>query len=97
MQHWLTLGEGGDAGLFLIYTRRGADNDHVVRHRAPLFIVRVGPEKLVVMCATGQVLVPENGSTLGNSSVTVVSADESWVTAGEARERGAEGNVYRVK
>ncbi|MEM7234140.1 MAG: sialidase family protein, partial [Planctomycetota bacterium] len=33
-QHWITLG----GGLFLIYTRRGADNDHVFRHRAPLFI-----------------------------------------------------------
>ena len=103
-QHWLTLGEGDDAGLFLIYTRRGADNDHVVRHRAPLFIAQVDPERLVVMRATEQVLVPENGSTLGNSGVTVVSPDESWVTVGEAnvdrpeaRARGSEGSVYQVK
>ena len=103
-QHWMTLGEGDDAGLFLIYTRRGADNDHVVRHRAPLFMAQVDPERLVVMRATEKVLVPEKGATLGNSGVTVVSADESWVTVGEAnvdrpeaRQRGAEGSIYVVK
>ena len=103
-QHWTTLGEGKDAGLFLIYTRRGADNDHVVRHRAPLFMAQVDPERLVVVRATEKILVPEKGATLGNSGVTVVSADESWVTVGEAnidrpeaKKGGAEGSVYVVK
>ena len=32
-QHWLAHRDG----LFLVYTRRGANNDHIVRHRAPLF------------------------------------------------------------
>ena len=103
-QHWVVLGEGDEAGLFLVYTRRGANNDHVVRHRAPLFMAQVDPEKLVVMRETEQILVPENGSTLGNSGVTMVSADQSWVTVGEAnvdrpeaKERGAEGSVYLVK
>ena len=32
--HWLTLGNR----LYLVYTRRGANNDHVFRHRAPLFV-----------------------------------------------------------
>ncbi|MFP6764975.1 MAG: sialidase family protein, partial [Planctomycetaceae bacterium] len=32
-QHWVTVG----GGLFLIYTRKGAGNDHIMRHRAPLF------------------------------------------------------------
>ena len=56
------------------------------------------------MRATEQVLVPENGSTLGNSGVTVVGPDESWVTVGEAnvdraeaKAGGAEGSVYQVK
>ena len=31
-QHWLTHGDG----LFLVYTRRGAHNDHIPRHRAAL-------------------------------------------------------------
>lgn len=30
-QHWLAHGDG----LFLVYSRRGADNDHIPRHRAP--------------------------------------------------------------
>lgn len=103
-QHWMTLGEGDGAGLFLIYTRRGADNDHVVRHRAPLFMAQVDPERMMVMRATEKILVPEKGATLGNSGVTVVSADESWVTVGEAnvdrpeaKKGGAEGSVYVVK
>ena len=39
-QHWVTHSEK----LFLVYTRRGAKNDHVFRHRAPLFIAEVDPE-----------------------------------------------------
>lgn len=103
-QHWLSLGEGEGSGLFLVYTRKGADNDHVMRHRAPLFIAQVDTENLVVMRATEQILVPENGATLGNSGVTRVDANESWVTVGEAnvdrpeaKERGAEGSVFLVK
>jgi hypothetical protein len=47
-QHWVTHSDG----LLLVYTRRGADNDHVFRHRAPLFIARVDPERLCVIRAT---------------------------------------------
>ena len=39
-QHWLVHRDG----LFLAYTRRGANNDHVMRHRAPLFLAQVDPE-----------------------------------------------------
>ena len=55
--HWVTHGDA----LFLVYTRRGAGNDHVFRHRAPLFIVQVDPERLVVLRATERILVPEHG------------------------------------
>jgi len=41
--HWVTHGDA----LFLVYTRRGAGNDHVFRHRAPLFIAQVDPAGLV--------------------------------------------------
>jgi hypothetical protein len=44
-QHWLAH----DDGLYLAYTRRGADNDHIFPHRAPLFIARVAPGKLHVL------------------------------------------------
>jgi hypothetical protein len=77
--HWVTHSEG----LFLVYTRKGADNDHVFRHRAPLFIAQVDPEKMVVRRGTERILVPQRGARLGNFGVTVVSPDETWVTVTE--------------
>lgn len=78
-QHWASHGDA----LFLVYTRRGASNDHVMRHRAPLFIARVDTEKLHVIRSTEQVLVPERGARLGNFGVTEVSDRETWVTVTE--------------
>lgn len=98
--HWVSVG----GGLFLVYTRRGLDNDHVVRHRAPLAMAQVDPEKLQVIRATEKILVPERGATLGNSGVTVVNPNESWITVSEAnvdrpeaKERGADGSLFLVK
>jgi len=42
-QHWVTHGDD----LYLVYTRRGANNDHIVRHRAPLFIAQVDKDRLL--------------------------------------------------
>lgn len=78
-QHWVSHSDS----LFLVYTRRGANNDHVTRHRAPLFIARVDPERLQIIRASEQVLVPEYGARLGNFGVTEVSEDETWVTVTE--------------
>lgn len=78
-QHWVTHRDA----LFLVYTRRGANNDHVMRHRAPLFIARVDPETLRVVRASEQALVPEHGARLGNFGVTEVNENESWVTVTE--------------
>jgi len=61
-QHWVSHSDG----LFLVYTRRGANNDHVFRHRAPLFIAQIDPERLCVVRATERILVPERGARLGN-------------------------------
>lgn len=80
-QHWATVGEK----LYLIYTRRGANNDHIMRHRAPLFIAQVDPEKLQVLRDTEQILVPENHATLGNSGVCRISDNETWITVAEGR------------
>ena len=52
------------SGLYLIYSRRGANNDHVFRNRAPLFIARVDPERPCVLRATEQILMPETGLDL---------------------------------
>jgi hypothetical protein len=77
--HWVVHSEG----LFLVYTRKGANNDHVFRHRAPLFMARVDPEKLAVQRASERILVPQRGARLGNFGITIVSPDETWVTVTE--------------
>ena len=78
-QHWVTH----SGGLFLVYSRKGANNDHVFRHRAPLFIAHVDPEKLRVVRRTERILIPERGARLGNFAVTEVSERETWVTVAE--------------
>lgn len=95
-QHWAVHSDG----LFLVYTRRGANNDHIIRHRAPLFIAEVNPdpEKLYVIRSTERVVFPERGAEMGNFGVNAVSPQETWVTVGEgmffdARQRGAKGCV----
>lgn len=98
-QHWLTHSDG----LFLAYTRRGANNDHIMRHRAPLFLAQVEPDKLHVIRATEQVLMPERGATFGNFGAAAVTENESWVTDSEgvwndaARKRGAKGATFLAR
>ena len=99
-QHWISHSDG----LFLVYTRRGANNDHVFRHRAPLLIAQVDPERLCVIRSTEKILIPEKGADLGNFDVTNVNADETWVIAAEGMhtqpttgspvQYGANNNVY---
>ncbi|MFN7932959.1 MAG: hypothetical protein U0R19_06500 [Bryobacteraceae bacterium] len=78
-QHWVSHPKG----LYLVYTRKGANNDHVFRHRAPLFIAKVDPTTLRVIRSTEQVLVPQRGARLGNFGVTDISGEETWVTVTE--------------
>jgi hypothetical protein len=75
-QKWVTHSDG----LFLVYTRRGANNDHIIRHRAPLFIAQVDPVKLHVIRATERIAVPERGESLGNFDATTVNDNETWIT-----------------
>lgn len=95
-QHWVTHSDA----LFLVYTRRGANNDHVYRHRAPLFMAQVDPESLRVLRSTEQILVAERGARLGNFGVVDVSPDETWVTVAEwmqpkgADQHGSDGSVF---
>ncbi len=78
-QHWVVMPDA----LYLVYNRRGADNDNVVRHRAPLFIAQVDPDRLCVIRDTEQILVPNRGARLGNFGVTKISDNESWVSVAE--------------
>ena len=95
-QHWVTH----HRGLFLVYTRRGANNDHVARNRAPLFIAEVDPEKLHVIRESERILIPNKGAALGNFGVCDVSEDETWVTVAEnmyhpkVQEYGSDGSVW---
>ncbi|MBS3763873.1 MAG: hypothetical protein KGZ25_11295, partial [Planctomycetes bacterium] len=75
-QHWVTH----DDAAWLVYTRRGLDNDHVFRHRAPLMIAEVDVEELVVIREAEQTLIPERGARLGNFGVTEVDQNETWIT-----------------
>jgi len=105
-QHWLTHSDG----LFLVYTRKGAGNDHVFRHRAPLFVAQVDPENLTVIRSTEQIAVPERGARLGNFGVANVTPDESWIVVTEWMQRwgpdyvipvdnelGADNSIYVAK
>lgn len=94
--HWLVHREG----LFLCYTRRGANNDHIPRNRAPIFIGQVDPERLCIVRDTEQVLIPERGVMLGNFGAAFITGNESWVTDAEfmigdqPHPRGADGSVW---
>jgi len=78
-QHWVDCG----GKLYLVYTRKGANNDHIMRHRAPLFIAEVDPERLQIIRLTEQVLVPERGARLCNFGVAKISENETWVSVAE--------------
>jgi len=101
-QHWLSHSDG----LFLIYTRRGAKNDHVQRHRAPLFIAQIDPVELCVIRKTERILIPEHGVPMGNFGAAAITENESWVTVSEfmwpawneeARKSGAAGKTFLAR
>ncbi|MBD3292787.1 MAG: exo-alpha-sialidase [Armatimonadia bacterium] len=85
-QHWVTHSDG----LFLTYTRRGANNDHVVRHRAPIFLAQVDPDRLCVIRETERVLVPDYGAQLGNFGACNASPYETWVVTTEGMHGDAQ-------
>lgn len=98
-QHWFA----SEKGLFLVYTRRGADNDHVFRHRSPLLMAQVDPDRLCVLRDTELVLVPERGARTGNFGVVEVGPNEAWVTVTEwmqpvgCEKHGSNNRVWCVK
>lgn len=98
-QHWLTHSDG----LFLSYTRRGYNNDHIPRNRAPIFLAQVDPEKLQVIRKTERVLIPERGVMLGNFGAAAINSNESWVTDAEyilsdqPHPRGGDGSVFAAR
>ncbi|MEN3943848.1 sialidase family protein [Prosthecobacter sp. SYSU 5D2] len=91
-QHWVAHSDD----LYLVYTRKGANNDHVFRHRAPLFIAKVDRKRLCILRATEQVLMPETGLDLaGGFGVLDYSPEETWIISTEMgfpEERKSESN-----
>ena len=78
-QHWLAHSDA----LFLVYTRRGANNDHVFRHRAPLFMAQVDPKRLCIIRDTEQIIVPDAAIVEG------AEMNEKLTTAGDLAEANA--------
>jgi len=84
-QHFMTVGDD----LYLVYTRRGADNDRVFRHRAPLFAAKV--EDMHLVKATEIALTPQRGARCGNFCATKYDNTKSAVMVSEwMQPRGCE-------
>lgn len=96
-QHWMQLGDE----LYLVYTRRAGNNDHVFRHRAPLFAARV--ENMRLVRDSEFVVVPEKGARLGNFGVTKYKENDAIVMAAEwmqpigCEKYGSDNNIYISK
>jgi hypothetical protein len=85
-QHWLVHADT----LYLLYTRRGANNDHVMRNRAPLFIAEVDPKRLCVRRATERIVFPEENADIGAGfGVVDVGPHERWVVTSELPTKGS--------
>ena len=99
MQRWIRFPDA----LYLAYTRAGAHNDHVFRHRAPLFMTRFDEEARRLVREDEMILVPELGARLGNFSVVEKSTGESWLTTAEwmqpagCEKYGSDNSVWLVK
>jgi len=87
-QHWLVHREA----LFLVYTRKAAENVNVFRWRSPLYMARVDVKTLRLIRSTERVVLPLIGdgvkdakhvARMGNFHTTAATPNESWVTVGE--------------
>jgi len=78
-QHWMVSVDG----LFLAYTRKGAHNDHVFRHRAPIFMTRFDEERECLIRDEEVILVPELGARLGNFFCMEPNENEAWLVTAE--------------
>ncbi|MBQ4087610.1 MAG: exo-alpha-sialidase [Clostridia bacterium] len=93
-QHWMTVGEN----LYLVYTRRGAGNDHVFRHRAPLFTAKV--ENMHLVRGTEVALTPERGARCGNFGVTAYGEGKAavmvaeWMQPAGCEKYGSDNTIF---
>lgn len=102
-QRWLPHSDG----LFLVYTRKMAENVNVMRWRAPLLVAQVDTKKLTLIRETEQVVFPLIGdgvnnpdgvALMGNFHTTAVTPRESFVTVGEnLSKRGYQGDTLLAR
>jgi len=87
-QHWVSHSQG----LFLVYTRKSANNLNVMRWRAPLYIAQVDTDKLFLIRESEQIVFPLIGdgindpdhvARMGNFHTVNASRSETWITVGE--------------
>ena len=78
-QHWMI----SKNALYLAYTRRGAHNDHVFRHRAPIFMARFDEKRGCLIRGGEVILVPELGARLGNFCAIAPNENEAWLITAE--------------
>lgn len=99
MQRWIRYKDA----LYLAYTRKGANNDHVFRHRAPIFMARFDEKNLCLVKETEVILVPELGARLGNFTVTDISDNEFWLLTAEwmqpigCEKYGSDNSIWIAK
>lgn len=101
-QHWLAHSDA----LYLVYTRRTAENEKVFRWRAPLFIARFDQQTLRLLRATERVAVPLFGDpvarpnevpNLGNFHTANINAQEAWITVGEVIPANFRGDLLLAR
>jgi hypothetical protein len=97
-QRWLPHSDG----LFLVYTRKTAENAKVMRWRTPLFIAEVDTRNLTLIRKTEKVVLPLAGDPvndpagvahLGNFHTAAVSPWESIITVGEVIPKSYRGDT----
>lgn len=93
-----------ESSLYLVYTRKGANNDHVFRHRAPLFLAEFDTNSNCLIKDTEIILVPELGAGLaGMIAVWEISKNESYVAVAEVMQYencekyGSDNSIWLVK
>lgn len=89
-QHFVTH----SAALFLVYTRRGVENDDVMRHRVPLLMAQVDTKTRRVLRVTERIVVPKEGTdAMGNFGVCNITRNTSWIVVAKRMHRPGDRNV----
>lgn len=102
-QHWLTHSNG----LFLVYTRKDASNENVIRWRSPLWLARLNPQTRRLIRSSERIALPLMGdgvrdpdqvALMGNFHLTNISRLSSILTVGEWIPRdGARGDLLMAR